>query len=63
MEEKAASMEAELNRLRLNEQRLHAALSALFDLLELYSPRWYDERYHDQTEAALRTCRPSLLSD
>ena len=63
MDEKAASREAELNRLRYREQELYAALRVLFDLLELYSPRWYDERSHDQAKAALATYGPRLLAD
>jgi len=43
------------------QEKLYDALKLLFDLLETYAPVWYEKRYHDQAEAALklppaRTC-------
>jgi hypothetical protein len=34
--------------------RLHEALKLLFELLENYSPVWYEKHYHDQAESALK---------
>jgi len=53
----ATSKESELIRLRRNEVKLHEALRVLFELLELYSPVWYDERFHNQAKAALKRVR------
>jgi hypothetical protein len=35
------------------QKKLHAALRSLFELLDLYSPIWYEKRFHDQAKAAL----------
>ena len=53
----ATSMESELIKLRLSEKKLHEALCRLFELLERYSPVWYDERAHEQAKAALKHLR------
>jgi hypothetical protein len=37
-----------------DQTRLTAALTLLFDLLEEYSPLWYEKRHHDKAKAALR---------
>jgi len=58
MEDKAASLEAELIRLRGNEQKLYEALRMLFNLLDFYGPPWYDERHYQQAEDALRHSDP-----
>jgi hypothetical protein len=47
--------EAEIARLRNTQQNLHEALRMLFRLLEIYSPVWYDKRFHDQAKAALKS--------
>ena len=36
------------------QNRLHDALKVLFELLETYSPIWYEKRYHDQAKYALK---------
>jgi len=38
----------------LDRERLAAALEQLYLLLEEYSPAWYTERLHEQSEAALK---------
>jgi hypothetical protein len=38
---------------------VHDALKLLFDLLEYYSPVWYEKQHHDQALSALRL-RPPL---
>jgi hypothetical protein len=35
------------------QNRLHAELKVLFELLEKYSPVWYKKHYHDQAKSAL----------
>src|SRR5262252_3309408 len=35
------------------QHRLHDALGSLFELLETYSPVWYEKHYRDQAESAL----------
>jgi hypothetical protein len=35
------------------QNRLHDTLKLLFELLEKYSPLWYEKHYHDQAEWAL----------
>ena len=48
------SRDAEVVKLRSTQKKLHEALRSLFELLELYSPIWYDKRFHDQAKAALK---------
>ena len=43
----------ELQKAIETQNRLHDALKLLFDLLEKYSPVWYEKHYHDQAESAL----------
>ena len=35
------------------QDRLYYALKLLFELLETYSPPWYEKKYHDQAKSAL----------
>ena len=35
------------------QNRLYDALKLLFELLETYSPPWYEKKYHDQAKSAL----------
>jgi len=44
---------AELQKAIETQKRLHDALKLLFELLETYSPLWYEKEYHDQAESAL----------
>ena len=37
------------------QNKLRNALRSLYELLETYSPPWYEKRYHDQAEQALRS--------
>ena len=50
---KRGCSDAEVLKLRSTQKKLHKALKMLFDLLELYSPNWYDKRFHDLAKAAL----------
>ena len=43
----------ELQKAIETQNRLHDTLKLLFDLLEEYSPVWYEKHYHDQAESAL----------
>jgi len=43
----------ELQKAIETQNKLHEALKLLFELLETYSPLWYEEHYHDQAESAL----------
>lgn len=52
-----ATVGSELIKLRPNEKKLHEALCQLFELLERYSPVWYDEPLHLQAKAALKHVR------
>jgi hypothetical protein len=44
--------------------RLHDALKLLFELLEKYSPVWYEKHYHDQAQcsaqAQIEALKPKL---
>ena len=44
----------ELQKAKETQNRLHHALKLLFELLEKYSPVWYEKHYHDQAESALK---------
>jgi len=44
----------ELQKAIETQNRLHDALKLLFELLEEYSPVWYEKHYHDQAESALK---------
>ena len=54
---KAARRSAEIIKLRRIHKKLYEALRSLFEILERYSPQWYDKRFHDQAKAALKQCR------
>jgi len=43
----------ELKKAIETQNRLHAELKLLFELLEKYSPVWYKKHYHDQAKSAL----------
>ena len=43
----------ELQKAIETQNRLHDVLKLLFELLEEYSPVWYEKHYHDQAESAL----------
>jgi hypothetical protein len=43
----------ELQKAIETQNRLHDELKLLFELLEEYSPVWYEKHYHDQAESAL----------
>jgi hypothetical protein len=43
----------ELQKAIETQNRLHDELKLLFELLETYSPVWYEKQYHDQAESAL----------
>jgi hypothetical protein len=43
----------ELQKAIETQNRLHDALKLLFQLLEKYSPAWYEKHYHDQAQSAL----------
>lgn len=45
--------DAELLKAIETQTRLRNALKLLFELLETYSPLWYEKRHHDQARAAL----------
>jgi len=47
-------IKAEVLRLKNTEKKLYKALKLLFELLELYSPPWYEKQVHDQAIAALK---------
>jgi hypothetical protein len=47
------TLRAEVRKLRNTQRMLHKALRLLFELLEEYSPMWYDKYHHDQAKAAL----------
>jgi hypothetical protein len=51
------STQAEIIGLRSTQKTLHEALRSLFELLELYSPLWYEKRFHNQAKAALKRSR------
>jgi hypothetical protein len=51
---KNGSRDAQVLKLRSTQEKLHEALSLLFELLELYSPIWYDKCFHDQAKVALK---------
>ena len=36
------------------QNRLYDALKLLFELLETYSPCWYEKKHHDQAKCALK---------
>jgi hypothetical protein len=36
-----------------DQTKLTAALTLLFDLLEKYSPPWYEKQHHDKAKAVL----------
>ena len=55
------STEAEIIKLRSTQKNLYEALRSLFELLERYSPLWYDKRFHDQAKAALKQFRYARL--
>jgi hypothetical protein len=44
----------EVRKLMNTQKTLHNALKLLFELLEEYSPMWYQKRCHDQARAALK---------
>ena len=46
--------DAELQKAIETQQRLHDALKLLFELLERYSPLWYEKHHYDQAESALK---------
>jgi hypothetical protein len=48
----------ELLNARETQKRLRETLKLLFELLEEYSPVWYQKHYHDQAELALTTIIP-----
>jgi hypothetical protein len=48
------TLRAEIKKLRSTQRTLHKALRLLFELLEEYSPMWYQKQHHDQARAALR---------
>ena len=48
------ALRAEVRKLKNGQKRLHRALRLLFELLEEYSPLWYEKRYHDEAKGALR---------
>jgi hypothetical protein len=43
----------ELQKAIETQNRLHDALKLLFELLEKYSPVWYEKHHHDQAKSAL----------
>jgi len=43
----------ELQKAIETQNRLRDELKLLFELLEKYSPVWYEKHYHDQAESAL----------
>jgi hypothetical protein len=43
----------ELQKALETRNRLHDVLKLLFELLEKYSPVWYEKHYHDQAKSAL----------
>jgi hypothetical protein len=47
------TLQAEVRKLKNTQKTLHRALRLLFELIEEYSPLWYEKRYHDQAKAAL----------
>lgn len=51
---KRGNTDAEVLKLKSTQRKLHEALSLLFELLELYSPIWYEKCFHDQAKAALK---------
>jgi len=48
------TLRADVKKLRGNERRLHNVLRLLFELLEEYSPPWYEKHHHDQAKVALK---------
>jgi len=46
-------LRAEVRKLRNTQRTLHNALRLLFELLEEYSPMWYQKHNHDQAKKAL----------
>jgi len=42
------------------QNKLHDALKSLFELLETYSPVWYEKRYHDKAKSALKVGANSM---
>jgi hypothetical protein len=48
------TLRAEDRKLRGSERTLHNALRLLFELLEEYSPPWYEKHHHDQAKVALK---------
>jgi len=47
-------LRAEVRKLRNTQKALHNALRLLFELLEEYSPMWYQKHNNDQAKAALK---------
>ena len=45
---------AEVRKLRNTQKTLHSALRLLFELLEEYSPLWYEKHNHDLAKVALK---------
>jgi hypothetical protein len=50
---KPKELRAEVRKLRNTQKTLHKALRLLFELLEEYSPMWYQKHNHDQAKTAL----------
>jgi hypothetical protein len=46
-------LRAEVRKLGNTQKTLHNALRLLFELLEEYSPMWYQKHNHDQAKTAL----------
>jgi hypothetical protein len=51
---KPKELRTEVRKLRNTQKTLHKALRLLFELLEEYSPMWYQRHYHNQARAALK---------
>ena len=56
------SSATELSQANETQNRLHHTLKLLFELLEAYSPLWYERYHHEQAERALRLPLASTFS-
>ena len=48
------NLRAEVRKLRNTQKMLHNALRLFFELLEEYSPMWYQKYIHDQAKTTLQ---------